>query len=177
MSSSPTQPPGAPDGSPVQYVGTEQQPRAIYHIYRGPDREQALAFLRSTPVAEPLIYLVVETPQGNVGRDLVCLFDERSGAVIEFGPRTPSQHPRQSPTHCAWCGVYVVPFDVPEYAVRNASTLSVYLAIDEARDRGHGWHCRACALLQCVFCCDPTDMRCRGCGSQLTEVVKEITQT
>ncbi|MFF8375786.1 hypothetical protein ACF07V_06640 [Streptomyces sp. NPDC015661] len=124
------------------------------------------------------MYVVVETPQGNVGRDLIYLFEEGDGQLIEFGARTQSEDPVPSATHCAWCGFYVVPFVLPPEA-RLASTLSVYLTIDEARENGHGLRCHHCSLLQCTFCADfvesgdggPTP-HCHACGQELKDLVK-----
>ncbi|MFF2009615.1 hypothetical protein ACFVWY_11140 [Streptomyces sp. NPDC058195] len=159
-------------------MGTEHRPSATYHVYRGPDRAHALEFLRGTPVMEPHVYVIVETPQGNLGRDLIYVFEESDGRPVEFGARTRLENPASSDTHCAWCGFYVVPFAVPREAAA-ASTLSVYLTMDEAREKGHGLRCHHCALLQCVFCADfaasgdgGTEPHCRACGRMLKELVK-----
>jgi len=49
-----------------------------YEVYRGSTRAIALEFLKSIPTTEipQLFYIIVETPQGNVGKDLKGIFDE-----------------------------------------------------------------------------------------------------
>lgn len=49
-----------------------------YEVYRSDTRAKALEFLANIPTAEipQLFYVIVETPQGNVGKDLQGIFDE-----------------------------------------------------------------------------------------------------
>lgn len=49
-----------------------------YEVYRCNTRAVALKFLQSIPTTEipRLFYIIVETPQGNVGKDLQGIFDE-----------------------------------------------------------------------------------------------------
>ncbi len=49
---------------------------AIYRIYQGPNAESARAFLEKNPVTEELFYIVVETPEGNFGRDIQGMYKE-----------------------------------------------------------------------------------------------------
>ena len=49
---------------------------AIYRIYKGPDEQSAMAFLKENPVTQELLYLVVETPEGNFCRDLMGVYKE-----------------------------------------------------------------------------------------------------
>jgi hypothetical protein len=58
------------DTSSVQYTKTEDRRGYTYEIYKAPNREQALAFLKSKVVTQPLYYIEVETPEGTFGRDL-----------------------------------------------------------------------------------------------------------
>jgi hypothetical protein len=58
------------DTSSVKFAKTEQRRQFTYEIYNAPNREQALAFLKSRSVSKPMYYLEVETPQGKFGRDL-----------------------------------------------------------------------------------------------------------
>ena len=48
----------------------------IYRIYKGPDAASATAFLQQNPVSEKLKYIVVETPEGNYGRDIDGIYKE-----------------------------------------------------------------------------------------------------
>lgn len=49
-----------------------------YEVYRSNTRAKALEFLTNIPTTEipQLFYIIVETPQGNVGKDLQGIFDE-----------------------------------------------------------------------------------------------------
>lgn len=48
----------------------------IYRIYKGPDELSATAFLQQNPVTQDLLYLVVETPEGNFCRDKLGIYKE-----------------------------------------------------------------------------------------------------
>ncbi len=52
-----------------------------YEVYGCRSRDTALDFLRCIPgsAIPPLHYVIVETPCGNVGKDINCLFDEDTG--------------------------------------------------------------------------------------------------
>ena len=60
-----------------------------YEVYRGGTRSVALEFLKSIPTSEipRLFYIIVETPQGNIGKDLTNIFDEATGSIIEVSPQ------------------------------------------------------------------------------------------
>ena len=47
-----------------------------YRTYRGPSKAAAMAFLQANPVNKPLYYIVVETPEGNFGRDSSGIYEE-----------------------------------------------------------------------------------------------------
>jgi len=48
----------------------------IYRVHKGPDAESAKAFLSQNPVTRQLLYLVVETPEGNYCRDIQGIYKE-----------------------------------------------------------------------------------------------------
>jgi hypothetical protein len=66
----------------VKFVREERKPAPItqqtmtYRIHRGPDAETAKAFLSQHPVTKPLYYVIVETPEGNYGRDIDGIYRE-----------------------------------------------------------------------------------------------------
>ena len=62
------------DTSSVQYTKTEDRRRYTYEIYKAPNREQALAFLKGKTVTQPMYYIEVETPEGTFGRDLKGIY-------------------------------------------------------------------------------------------------------
>ncbi|WP_406499837.1 hypothetical protein OG936_35030 [Streptomyces sp. NBC_00846] len=138
----------------VHFKHTEKNDRATYHVHSGPNQQAALAFLRSTPIRDEFVYNIVETPEGNFGRDLIYLFREADGTPIEFAERPQNQSPTSSSTRCAWCGFVVVPCRIPLNDEMDG-TVQVYRTYDELMGllkTGGGFCCRSCSLLQCAVC-------------------------
>jgi hypothetical protein len=48
----------------------------VYRIHKGPDAASARAFLEKNPVTRNFYYLIVETPEGNFGRDIQGIYRE-----------------------------------------------------------------------------------------------------
>src|SRR5205807_3829377 len=86
-----------------------QNDGSTYDIYRAPSRAEALAFLRDFEVKEERRYVIVETPQGNLGKDFVLIFDEKTQETIELARRKPLASLKKSMTHCCRCGYPVLP--------------------------------------------------------------------
>lgn len=59
-----------------KFVRKEQNGMNTYEIYRGANRAAATEFLQAHPVYKPLYYIVVETPEGNFGRDKDGIYQE-----------------------------------------------------------------------------------------------------
>lgn len=82
MAASPASPtePAAP--GKVVFVREERKPTklgsgvATYRIHRGPGEAAARAFLEGHPVTAEFLYVVVETPEGNFGRDIQGTYEE-----------------------------------------------------------------------------------------------------
>lgn len=161
-----------PEKPAVHLMKTELVEGATYHIHKASNLAQAMTFLRRTPVTEPSVYMVVETPQGNIGRDFIYIFHEPAGTPIEHGPRPPLPEPVASSTHCAWCGFYVGPFDVSQMP-GSATTFALHLTVDDILNNGGGFWCKPCDLLQCCWCSGLTtssgerEARCRSCGTAM----------
>ncbi len=49
---------------------------AVYRVHRGPNKASAMAFLQQNPVTAQLVYIVVETPDGNYCRDNLGIYKE-----------------------------------------------------------------------------------------------------
>lgn len=159
----------------VEFVRTEQPKESpyTYHLHRGPDRASALTFLRATPVREEFVYVIVETPEGNLGRDLIFIFDEATGQPLEYGPRPVLPAPILSTTRCGWCESVVVPLELDPPKQRLASSgAEIIIAQDAMLGTGMGYRCSGCSLLTCAFCApepDRGDTRCcRVCNDPLT---------
>jgi len=68
----------------IQVVSVGTNANGTYEVYRCSSRTTALQFLRSIPqdAIPPTYYVVVETPGGNLGKDLKGIFDESTGTPI-----------------------------------------------------------------------------------------------
>jgi len=69
------------DPSKVVFNFEESKPSAMgstatYRVYKGPDAASAKAFLELNPVNKPMYYIIVETPEGNYGRDIEGMYKE-----------------------------------------------------------------------------------------------------
>ncbi|MBR0406196.1 MAG: hypothetical protein IJI68_13500 [Eggerthellaceae bacterium] len=66
------------DASKVKYKETTQSDdgKSVYEVYTGPDQASAMAFLKDKPVSKKLYFIVVETPEGNFGRDIMGIYQE-----------------------------------------------------------------------------------------------------
>ncbi len=64
----------------VVFVKEEKQVKMgatfIYRIHKAPDAISAQAFLQQNPVTQKLVYLIVETPEGNYCRDVDGIYKE-----------------------------------------------------------------------------------------------------
>jgi hypothetical protein len=73
-----------PEG--MQVFGLDRKDNGrMYEVYRADCLATAMRFLRSLPREDipPRYYVIVETPEGNVGRDLEVIFNEATGDTIE----------------------------------------------------------------------------------------------
>lgn len=50
-----------------------------YEVHSGSTKQEAVEFLEQQVVSEPSFYIVVETPEGNWGKDIAGIYDEDSG--------------------------------------------------------------------------------------------------
>jgi len=61
----------------VQFQREQREPDGtVYRIHQGPDAVSARAWLQQQLVTQALCYLVVETPEGNYGRDKDGIYEE-----------------------------------------------------------------------------------------------------
>lgn len=58
-------------------MGTGSGYMITYHIYTASDADTAKAFLQKNPVYEKFLYIVIETPEGNYGRDINGIYREK----------------------------------------------------------------------------------------------------
>lgn len=100
----------------------------VYEVSWVKSEAVALEYLRRRDVRQERYYVIVETPYRNLGRDMIMIFDEADGALVEIPERTPLAELTASPTHCARCGYPIMPcssnFEFP---------------CDDP-DCGHPWH-------------------------------------
>lgn len=60
-----------------KFIQKMAQGSSMYEVYKGTDAESAKVFLSMREVDRPLYHIVVETPEGNWGRDIEGLYLER----------------------------------------------------------------------------------------------------
>lgn len=60
----------------IVFVREDKQGINTYVIYKGPDAVSAKVFLQTKPVTQRLYYIIVETPEGNYGRDISGMYKE-----------------------------------------------------------------------------------------------------
>ena len=68
----------------IQAVSVDDNANGTYEVYRCSSRATALQFLRSIPQKNipHEYYVVVQTPDGNLGKDLKGIYDESTGVQI-----------------------------------------------------------------------------------------------
>jgi hypothetical protein len=70
-----------PQASTAQAVFVEKTSRVImgghatYLVYRAPDKNEAITFLKTRPVEQELFYIEVETPTATYGRDINGIYE------------------------------------------------------------------------------------------------------
>ncbi|MBR0405477.1 MAG: hypothetical protein IJI68_09830 [Eggerthellaceae bacterium] len=50
--------------------------QSVYEVYTGPDKASAMEFLKGKPVNKKLYFVVVDTPEGSFGRDIMGFYQE-----------------------------------------------------------------------------------------------------
>jgi hypothetical protein len=58
------------------YIRTDRKGQNTYEIYKAPSKTVALDFLKGKSVTKSFYYLIVETPEGNWGRDIDGIYQE-----------------------------------------------------------------------------------------------------
>jgi hypothetical protein len=58
------------------YVRKDVKGSNTYEIYKAPSKSVALEYLKTKPVTKPLYYVIVETPEGNWGKDIDGIYQE-----------------------------------------------------------------------------------------------------
>ncbi|MDR1381164.1 MAG: DUF805 domain-containing protein [Tannerella sp.] len=70
----------------VTFVREDREANSVWAVYKGPSKADAMAFLSRQQIVRPLYYVVVETPEGNFGRDKDGFYQEcaRTGDTINI---------------------------------------------------------------------------------------------
>ena len=71
-----TQPKASTKGGKTTHVRTYQQGANTYEIHKAPSKSVALEYLKKKTVTKGLYYVVVETPEGNWGKDKDGIYKE-----------------------------------------------------------------------------------------------------
>ncbi|OGU29297.1 MAG: hypothetical protein A2057_09240 [Ignavibacteria bacterium GWA2_35_9] len=166
--------------SDVKYKEKEVTNGNTYIVYKASNKVRAMEFLRATDVKEEQKYLIVETPEGNLGKDMIMIFNEATQELIEYGERNPLPELSKSKTNCARCGYPVLPMDNEEQSTKKSSPFEMllkglqkesvepFVPLDDMKLQGHGFFCPTCQTCWCSFCVSETKLRCDICGGTLT---------
>ena len=135
--------------SHVKYLRTEKQEayNRTYEIFSAKTMDAALKYLRGREVKERDYYVIVETEDGNVGKDLISIFNEETGQIMEHGTRKPFNSLKPSATHCAKCGYDIIP-------IKEKINSLARFDMDDLIKHGRGFQCKGCNLLFCASCVD-----------------------
>lgn len=144
----------------VVYKETEQTGGNTYKVYTALSKKDAIDFLRELEVKEERLYIIVETPEGNYGKDFIMIFNEQTQEKIEFGTRKPLEKYHLSVTHCAGCGYPVLPAkSFPEYVT------DVLITPEDLKYKGMGFYCANCKTVWCAICGKDNELKnCKICG-------------
>jgi hypothetical protein len=64
------------DATQVTFVRESRDTSSVWMVYKAPCKADAMAFLSQQIIDKPLYYVVVETPEGNFGRDKDGMYQE-----------------------------------------------------------------------------------------------------
>ena len=143
----------------VTFRGVETSDPNRYEIYAARTRSDAIVFLREVEIKTERRYVIVETPQGNIGKDLIAIFDEQSGEILEYGERKAQSIYQKSMSQCARCGYAVLPAGRP--VMDGAKEI---VRVGELKEKGVGFVCKTCHTLWCPFCVRFQEGRGAICG-------------
>ncbi|MQA93412.1 MAG: hypothetical protein GEV11_01805 [Streptosporangiales bacterium] len=135
---------------------------AVYEVYWVKSEAVALEYLRRRDVREEQYYVIVETPERNLGRDMVMIFDEADGAMLEIPSRTPLPELRASATHCSRCGYPILPCTLVGPGCTDPDCGHAMHVNDFAQSTfevivgGFGYRCISCDSAACRACYEAT---------------------
>ncbi|MEU6715037.1 hypothetical protein ABZ897_26535 [Nonomuraea sp. NPDC046802] len=134
----------------------------VYEVFWVKTEAVALEYLRRREVRQEGYYVIVETPYRNLGRDMVMIFDEADGTLIEIPERTPLPELRASSTHCVRCGYPILPSSHVEFSCDDPDcghpwhTADFAQSADEVILAGWGYRCTKCRSAACRACYEAT---------------------
>ena len=174
-----------PTSKGVKFKTKETNANGTYEFYTANSRNEAIDFLRKMPVKDEKKNILVETPEGNFGKDLIAIFHEAKSNIIEYGQRQPLPQLIKSMTRCAKCGYPVLPADpavdesVERILLEQAKPQTGILALkkegaseglllEQLKKHGVGFFCSTCPTAWCPFCVNPiTPTSCGICSSDM----------
>jgi hypothetical protein len=134
----------------------------VYEVHRAATEAAALAYLRGRDVRDEQYYVIVETPGRNLGRDLIMIFDEADGSLLEVPERNPLPDIRPSTTRCARCGYAILPATLAPAPEPEEHGPFTYRAVffghppTEVIRMGWGYRCISCLSGACESCYQAT---------------------
>jgi hypothetical protein len=169
-------PPGYADDRPIRQV---KKSDALYLIEAFDSRPAALEFLRGCEVRDERVYVIAESPQGNLGKDLIMIFKEEDGAFVEIAERGALPAPEFSRENCSRCAYSVIPATSPYEGIPSDEhgRITLLLDLESMEMSGQGYQCTSCHGLACARCYRATpqtrapngslDLRCWLCDGEV----------
>jgi hypothetical protein len=157
----------------------------VYEVHWVKSEAVALEYLRHRDVRQEGYYVIVETPGRDLGRDMIMIFDEADGSLIEIPERTPLPELQPSTTRCARCGYPVLPAqamnDEPVGPPGSIVVVQFPQSPEEVVQKGMGYRCTSCRSAACAACYQATNENtddgtlvhsCWVCNSPVTSLTE-----
>jgi hypothetical protein len=152
----------------VIYKHTENKGDKLFYVYTAKSWQDAIEFLHKYEVRKPLNYVVVETPEGNLGKDIISIYNELDGKTLELGYRKPLPEIKKSLTHCCRCEYFVFPMEHFNKEV-FVKEVRYFLSLEDMQNNGNGFYCSKCKTVWCAICVSFCNGKvfCDICGSDM----------
>ncbi|MFX0148879.1 MAG: hypothetical protein ACFE8E_14160 [Candidatus Hodarchaeota archaeon] len=152
----------------VKKKTTHYSERNRYDVYSANNIKEAIKFLRKQEIKLPYYYIVIETPEGNIGKDIIGIYNEQNSELIELGRRKKLPNMKKSQEFCTQCGYFVFPMKPFNNEVSHV------LNIEDMCNKGVGFYCSSCETVWCAQCVVISGyvVKCKLCRTEMVPFQK-----